>query len=422
MTDERVPKTFRESNVKRKNAYRTDAAFGADVSRVDHRNVLALQRAVGNQGIQTIIGARAVSGQRIQRDPTTGGEAAAGTTSTAPPATMDYSTMSEADLRAQYALIQFTLMTLPLASLIPLWEQEAAKIKQALIDKTVKAQIQSLLSQFQIISVAIPGTSQPLAPGQLGPPAPKRVTFHAAYFINTDTAQANVKGARDKSDFDDIADSVNATGSTSLLEGGGKKRKSGRAVQYGKSTPQEVEQFVQQALDNGTIQTYAIQQGKMKANQQLGDLGDAAGEVVQSWVIDNGVGVDCSGFVQQAAIHARDAVRSELQGMGIPQDKLPKSIKHEERNAASFADGAEVKHPADLHPGDAWVLNNGKHVKIIMEVRQATNDKGDPIIEFDTAESSGDSTHTATGPTQKTVKTNSLTQFGVGGSFHRIPQ
>ena len=66
------------------------------------------------------------------------------------------------------------------------------------------------------------------------------------------------------------------------------------------------------------------------------------------------------------------------------------------------------------------VLNNGKHVKIVTAVRHATNAKGRPVIEIDTAESAGDSTHTAKGPVAGTKQTKSLTIFGLGGSFHRI--
>jgi hypothetical protein len=388
--------------------------------RLTQADLPALQRTVGNRQVQRLL---LSSEQRLRRSPAAGGGGAAVRATTTPPVPLDYSKMSQAELKTQYAVVQLMLMTSfpPLNAIAPLLQQEAEKIKQALIDKIVTDQIKSLLSQFQTISVFIPGTTQPLPPGQLGPPAPKTVTFHAAYFINTDTAKATVKTSRDTSHFGTIVKSRDESGQTSLIESGGRRYGSGTAVRVGKATPDNVRQFVQEALDNDTIRKYAFQKGKLAGNQQLSSLSDAdAREVVQEWVIANGVGVDCSGFVLQAAVQARDAVRNELRGLGIPESKLPKELGHEERRAKSFDEGTKVAKPSDLRSGDAWVLNNGRHVKIVIDVRQAKNAKGDPVIEFDTAESAGDSTRFATGPTQGTKQTKSLSTFGLGGSFHRI--
>jgi hypothetical protein len=106
-------------------------------------------------------------------------------------------------------------------------------------------------------------------------------------------------------------------------------------------------------------------------------------------------------------------------GLGF-RNNLPKEISHEERRARSFDEGTKVMKPSDLRPGDAWVLNSGRHVKIVIDVRQSKNAKGDPIIEFDTAESAGHSTDFSKGPTQGTKQTKSLGKFGLDGSFHRI--
>jgi hypothetical protein len=391
-------------------------------------SLLNLQHMVGNQAVQRLLLQRKIElqtkgEQRIQRAPPTASAApAAGAQAAAMPAPADYSKMSEAELRTQYAVIQFMLMTPPLPmfkAFIDILQKESEKIKQALIDRIVKEQIKSLLSQFQTISVKIPGATLP--PGQMGPPAPRPITFHAAYFINTDTAKEYVKDARDKSDFSDIVKSENKSGETSVIQSSGKEYKSGAAVKVGKATPENVQQFTQEAIDNGTIRSYAIQKNKLTASQQLSDLGtEEAGKLVQDWVIDNGVGVDCSGFVLQAAIRARDAVRDELRGLGIPDDKLPKEVGHEERKAKSFDQGTKVDHPKDLRPGDAWVLNNGAHVKIVIETREISKPNGSKAIEIDTAESAGGSTDTDTGPTQGKKQTTSLTVFGISGSFHRI--
>lgn len=378
---------------------------------------------LGNRALQRLLLAQPGLVRSLQRSPD-GGSSVTAPPASAPPAEVDYSQFTTSELRLRYAAVQlvlFSLQATPASALTGQWQQAAEQIKQALIDKLAAEQIQTLLSEFQAISVFIPGTAQPLAAGQFGPPAPKTVTFHAAYFINTDTAKAHVKTARDASSFGGLAKARNKSGDTSLIQSGGKDYGSGSAVRVGKASPEDVRQFVQAALNDGTIRAFAVQQGKLTGQQALSALSDAdAAQVVQDWVIATGVGVDCSGFVLQAAVRAREAVRAELRGLGVPEDQLPGALGREERNAKSFKSGPAVIHPRDLRVGDAWVLNSGKHVKIILAVRPATNAQGQPTIEFDTAESAGDSTHTATGPTRKTQKAKNLAQFGLAGSFHRI--
>lgn len=386
--------------------------------------VLQLQGEIGNHAVQRLLCGRAAS--HVQRQPAPA-SAPPGTAAAPPdqttPQQIDYDSMSVADLRMEYVVLDYMLRFPigPLRGLAPALRVELEKLTQALVGKITAEQVSSLLTQFQTISVFVPGTSQPLPAGQVGPPAPKQVTFHAAYYINTDAAKAHVQSARDASQFSKIVKAVNASGSPSTIQSGGKAYGGGSAALVGKSTPDNVRQFTQEALNNGAVRKYALQQGTLPASKQLSDLSDGdAAAVVQSWVLDNGVGVDCSGFVLQAAIKARDEVRKELRALGVPEGKLPKALSHEERNAKSFESGPLVAHPTDLQPGDAWVLNSGKHVKIVTAVRRASNAGGDPVIEIDTAESAGDSTHTAKGPVAGTRQTRSLTVFGLGGSFHRI--
>jgi hypothetical protein len=63
---------------------------------------------------------------------------------------------------------------------------------------------------------------------------------------------------------------------------------------------------------------------------------------------------------------------------------------------------------------------SGGHIRLVTGVRQTTR-KGKAIIEFDTAESSGDSTSRERGQISKTNKTGGLDDWGrIKGSFHRL--
>jgi hypothetical protein len=152
-----------------------------------------------------------------------------------------------------------------------------------------------------------------------------------------------------------------------------------------------------------------------------------------------GVGVDCSGFVLQAAIRAREAeraaisLRNVLGGLfGLPPQPLPPERSHRMRKAVSFRRGPRVRRPTDLRPGDAWVVRGGGHVRIVTAVRERTLPGGRAVIEFDTAESSGDWRQPLPGPVARTWRTRSRRRFHSirsvghtarprGGTFHRIP-
>jgi hypothetical protein len=111
-------------------------------------------------------------------------------------------------------------------------------------------------------------------------------------------------------------------------------------------------------------------------------------------------------------------------------DRLPE-VGHEERRAKSFKGGPAVTAPTELRPGDAWVVRDGKHIRIVIAVREAANAKGEDCIEFDTAESAGDSTKSIPGPVTQTWRTHSRERINPvtddkgkrqPGSFHRIQE
>jgi hypothetical protein len=161
--------------------------------------------------------------------------------------------------------------------------------------------------------------------------------------------------------------------------------------------------------------------------------------LVQDFALDVGVGVDCSGFMIHAGAEARRNVRtvagwmnafSDLFGLGSSYE-VPAEPRTHDRGAADFRSGTRVTIPTDLHPGDAWVVSGGGHIRMITAVRHVETGTGVEVIEFDTAESSGTSTSTLPGPVAKTWRTTSLTALNpitpVGGArgnrvgtFHRV--
>jgi hypothetical protein len=400
--------------------------------------VLRLQRLVGNQMVQRML---AQNTPTIQRDDLDGSDLMSfllpGAESGEPEIpielqnSVNHATMSEDDLRERYRLIETTLAQFTVSTPeTALLEDEQIHVREALVARLIENSIEIDLSGFQNINVTVSGF-QPLPDGTQGPPSPITVpvTVHAAYFINTETAQTHYEDERATAGFNSIIRALRDEGGTSLLTGGTNTRTAGRAVELGKATPDDVRRFIQEAIDNGTMRRYAISEGEITNTQELTDLSAADLQtLIQNWVMTTGVGVDCSGFVQQTLVRSREAVRDELLALGVPESALPAEFSRAERNAASFQNEPRITVPTELKVGDVWVVSNGGHIRIVVEVRQI-EDNGQQVIEFDTAESSGDSVSSSPGPTRRTWRTNGLANFtgthkvgetgGQGGTFHR---
>src|SRR5579864_1331240 len=276
------------------------------------------------------------------------------------------------------------------------------QLSQAEIDKAVADALAAELTAFQNISVTINGPTAA---------ANKTITIRAAYYINQGN-QPNVSAARTSGQFETIRRTLQ---SQSMVTTSGTAYHTGRAVELGKSTPDDVAKFVEAA--QAQILTYAVGKGAKKpdghaiaATDHLTDLDSAVLQTtVQNWVHDNGVGVDCSGFVLQATIKAREAVRAKAQSQNAV---VPPELSHEERSASSFRSGTARAAPTDLRVGDVWVIGTpGHHVRIVTAVRDAKTATHTDCIEFDTAESSGDVDATTVGPTSGTYQTASKTAF-----------
>jgi hypothetical protein len=308
---------------------------------------------------------------------------------------------------------------------------EDVGLSQEQIDAIVSESIQQTLHGYQNIPVRVEGT-QPMAEGDQGPPAQVTMTttVKAAYYINTETAR-NRYGPRRGASFNRVIRAMR--GELSMIQGSTSRRTAGQAVQFGKATPAEASEFINEAISQGVVQRYAVRQRVLKRGQQLVELPlTDLQSVIQDWVHHVGVGVDCSGFVMTATIRAREKVRAAQAAAGVAEDQLPAELSHRERNARSYRNEPQVGSPADLRVGDAWVVRNGAHIRLVTAVRSGASGSGGAAVEFDTAESSGTSTQSTVGPTSATWRTASETTFlpvrevgGAGrrqrGSFHRVP-
>jgi hypothetical protein len=249
-----------------------------------------------------------------------------------------------------------------------------------------------------------------------------------------------VEKVRAKYDFDAIADQLGGE-SVLISLGTSKTFTSGDAVRNGKASPDDVQAFVQQALTEGSLKKYAtdaqmLSSGKKddpKPTELSGLSGEALLTLIQDWVYQMGIGVDCSGFVLQAAQKAQEARQAQAGAAGTAP---PGDLDLTERYAKDFKKGTKRK-PSELQPGDAWVIgseDHWHHVTIVFDVQQKerTDKKGNKTayIEFKAAESMGSPEHTHPGQQQTTFETAGIDKFDplkpnwgsdyAGGNFYPI--
>lgn len=300
-------------------------------------------------------------------------------------------------------------------------------------DQIISDSISQTLNEFQNIQVTVNGTTTPLVTNT--------VNVSAQYFINTSAGQNNYATARSNYNFSGIISTLSANGERSVvLTSNNGRLSSGRAVEFGKGSPNDIQLFVQEAIDRGEVKDYAVATNQLTSQQQLTDLTDATLQpVIQDWMEHTGVGVDCSGFVLQAQYNAREALQATIEGQNTSLEAgnanyrytMPGDLGISVRNAQSYSNETQITGPQNIRPGDAWVVSNGGHIRIVISVREVTPSPGTKAIEFVTAESSGGSTQPNPGPVRRTWRTQSLTTFypavrvGASGSansgtFHRL--
>lgn len=322
-------------------------------------------------------------------------------------------------------------------------QSQRRELPDHVIESVVRETIRSELAAYQNLSVTVGDTE---------------VTVSAWYFNNA--SPRNFRSQQLRNEFRAVVDSFEDKAGESMIQSAlARSRDPGEAVRAGKAPPQDLERFVQRAVDDGRIESYARRRGALADDQQLADLG--AGDLaaaIQQWVGDAEVGVDCSGLVVDMLVRARRNVGGlvdvtnrvqELFGGDVryhaefdytwrettaaryradedlPDIHLPDEPGRTVRSARSYRNEPEVSSPRELAPGDVWVTRGGAHIRIV----QRTERVGDGHVRFWTAEST--TAGPTTGPTEKVWRTDNLDRFqpvqplegSVGdtdGTFHYV--
>lgn len=257
----------------------------------------------------------------------------------------------------------------------------------------------------QVPAGAAPAEPAGAAPQEQNQPAEKTsqtvteiVFVKAHYFMNPGSAE--VKAARKAAGFDRIANSLGDQ--LSELNGKAGRLTAATAVKFGKATPEDLAAFMDQVVSVGAIHKFGREKRLLKEGDLLVDLDpDSLQKLIQDWMFSVRAGVDCTGIINIALVRAREKVREEMRAAGIPEEELPKSLGRGQRPVK----GDEVTKATDLRPGDIWVTREGEHVRIVMEAHEGVDKKGNPVIEFKTAESSSIK---GVGPIDKAWHTQSL--------------
>ena len=307
----------------------------------------------------------------------------------------------------------------------------AQALPRSVVDNIVSNRILAELDRFRFIPIEVTGL-QPKDVWGLGSlllPTTKTVHVHADYFINTDSAKEFYKSKRDPRGNLDFKAVVGAMQEESVIKStsANVNRSVGRAIELGKATPNEIKAFVEKAIEQGVIRKYAENLGVLSPEMNLVDMEESDLEIIlQQWINEVGVGVDCSGFVLQVVNKAREDLikasgfwNEHFGGkLGLPFMQTPDAVTSEdweERSANSFKEYEDVKKPVKLRPGDVWLVNKKSsgswgHIRIVTDAREV-EENGVKKIEFTTAESSGGSKKALPGPVDSTWRTFSLEVF-----------
>ncbi|MFP4345874.1 MAG: SH3 domain-containing protein [Anaerolineales bacterium] len=141
---------------------------------------------------------------------------------------------------------------------------------------------------------------------------------------------------------------------------------------HGKADPESLRTLVQSAVDQGLI-----------TPSQPDAL--LTGQEIRAWMMQYGIGVDCSGFVSQA-LNSLTGDMARQTGSAAPTAfKVADTGSGSLNWKASSGKFEQVAHPADLRAGDTmWQDGSVDHIIIITGVTQTS---GGTV--FQTAESSG---------------------------------
>jgi hypothetical protein len=196
-------------------------------------------------------------------------------------------------------------------------------------DITVQEELEQFLERFSNIEVTVRWTEE-------GTERSDTVTVHPPYFMNSARAERSAQRLAAA-----LEQRTRASPEMQRFIGevGGSARRGGmgmgRAL-VGKSTPEDIQTILQQALDRGLVQA---QGGRSHPNSA--DL--------RQWLVQYGIGIDCSGFVSQAL--------NRLMERGHGRDL--ESSETINTNSAGLQGGnrqfERVDRPDQLRPGDTTI-------------------------------------------------------------------
>ncbi len=230
-------------------------------------------------------------------------------------------------------------------------------------ESIITQQLESFLQRFSHITIIVRWVEDT---GTQCRERMEPVTVHPPYFINKDaegvdrkqTALENRQNARTE-----VKSLLNEIRRPTTHRRGGMGR---RRALVGKSTPEDIQVILQQAVDRGLVEP---QEGSSHPTS----------EDLRNWLVRYGIGIDCSGFVAQALNQVMEQVRSAPLSSAEtldPSNTGSISLRGGNRRFST------VSRPQDLRPGDT--MHKPGHIRIVTRV--TTNSQGH--IEFTTAESS----------------------------------
>ena len=236
-------------------------------------------------------------------------------------------------------------------------------------DNLVQAELEGFFEEFSAIPVTVRWVEQT---DTQCVPRTEEVAVHPPYFMNVTQGSRSTAAARTVERYDA------ATGNRGdadrdtrryLREVRTREDRGGMGMPsalVGKSSPEEIQTILQTAIDRNLIPTPAGQE-------------HLTGADLRNWLVQYGIGVDCSAFVAQAL----NRVMEQVYDSPLTDDETLRRSGRGTRNARSMtgdARGFSEVEADEVRPGDTMGIPG--HIRIVTSVRQ--DDEGNTI--FTTAE------------------------------------
>ncbi len=291
---------------------------------------------------------------------------------------IDPSSMSEDQLydrlqRIQETLWQFNQSTEETAFIQEQANQIATVLAERQVEQQITSELESFLNEFSNITVTVrwAETTDEMCVEQ-----EEEVAVHPPYFMNVNDrnqAQAATLQRYDAA----MAHRRAADRATRQLlhEAFRSERRGGMGLSrasVGKSHPEDIQRILQTALDRNLINA-----GEGRDHPNSEDL--------RNWLVQYGIGIECSGFVSQAL----NRVTESIQGTPLAGNQ---QINTNSRGLSGTARNfTEITDPAQLQAGDTMYIPG--HIRIITSARTEGG-----VTVFTTAEARAGSNRADVGP------------------------